>query len=144
MKLNGMDSESSATASFYFGLIGAGLSLIGVILSVYSLVTGEKAFWLGLSGWLAATLVAIALTKLCINLININAALNKELNNQTYKSTLLSEKNDQLSQTNQKLIEIDAYVISKTVRKPVPRKERSETQTTPAAQQPNDGQEEEA
>lgn len=92
MKEEDLDPQSSAAAGFYSGLIGAGLSLIGVLLSVYSLVAGEKSFWLGLSGWLAAMLLAVTLTNLCVKLIKINAKLSSQLTVVKSKSVLLEEK----------------------------------------------------
>lgn len=136
MKLEGMDPESSATASFYFGILGAALSLIGVLLSVYSFADAEKSLWLGISGWLAAGISAWALTKLCLNLININTRLNQRLQDATNQSTLLAEQNDELRTTNSKLIDIDAYIVSKAVRKPVARKESKSAEAHPTVAQP--------
>lgn len=127
MNLKEMDSESVSITGFYVGAIGTGLSLAGVLLSVYSLAAGEKAIWLGISGWVAAIVCAWALVKLCTHLIKINTEIRNNLIDATNKNTLLSEKNEQLKATNEKILEIDAYVISKTVRKPSPRKEKDNT-----------------
>lgn len=142
MKEEDLDPQSSAAAGFYSGLIGAGLSLIGVLLSVYSLVAGEKSFWLGLSGWLAAILLAVTLTNLCVKLIKINAKLSSQLTVVKSKSVLLEEKNDRLSETNAKLVEIDAYITSQALRKPVPRRERGDSAPAQIPSQANNDPEE--
>lgn len=134
MKLKEMDSESVSISGFYIGIIGTVLSFIGVLLSVFSFSSAEKAVWLGTSGWIAAILCAIALTKLCLHLMEINTEIRNNLIEATNRGTLLSEKNDHLQRTNDKIVEIDAYVISKAVRKPSPRKEQANTaQARPAA-----------
>lgn len=139
MKFNEMDPESVSVAGFYIGITGTALSFIGVLLSVFSFSSAEKAVWLGISGWVAAILCAVTLTKLCIHLMEINTRIRNNLIDATNKGTLLSEKNEHLKRTNEKIIEIDAYVISKAVRKPSPRRESaSSAQARPAADDEND------
>lgn len=142
MKLNQMDDLSAGAAGVYFGVIGAGLSLIGVLLSAYSLVDGEKSLWLGLSGWMAAILLAITLTKLVMNLIRINAELSDSLSESKRQGSLLSEKNDRLTETNAKLIDIDAYITSTAMKKAAPRREKIAGVAAAAKQANNDSDEE--
>ncbi len=142
MKLNQMDDLSAGAAGFYFGLIGAGLSLIGILLSAYSLVDGEKSVWLGLSGWMAAILLAVTLTKLVMNLVKINAELSDSLSYSQKQEALLSEKNDRLTETNAKLIDIDAYIASTAMKKAIPRREKSAGAATATKQTNNDSNEE--
>lgn len=123
IKPTDMDPESHSTASFYLGITGAALSLIGVLLSVYSLTSAEKSVWLGISGWLAAVILSWTLTRLCLNLIRINAALNHRLQDTTSQCTLFAEQNSNLKLTNNSLIDINAYIVSKAVRRPAARKE---------------------
>jgi len=93
------------------------LSVIGVLLSIYTLAAGEKAIWLGISGWSAALLVGIFLTiplwKLMTELARSHSA---------YSELLIRVKD--LENANAKMIEIDAYVISKAVRQQVIKRER--------------------
>lgn len=139
MKLKEMDPESVSIAGFYIGIMGTALSFIGVLMAVFSFSSAEKAVWLGISGWIAAILCSVALTKLCTHLMEINTKIRTNLIEATNKSTLLAEKNDHLQRTNDKIVEIDAYVISKAVRKPSPRKEQTNTaQSRPAVAEENE------
>lgn len=145
MKFKEMDQESVSVAGFYIGIAGAALSFIGILLSVFSFSSAEKAVWLGISGWVAAILCAVALTKLCIHLMEINTKIRNSLIEATHRGTLLSEQNEHLQRTNDKIVEIDAYVISKAVRKPSPRRESTNSgQARPAAEEENDNLEGEA
>ncbi|WEL58022.1 hypothetical protein PZ739_12965 [Pseudomonas kermanshahensis] len=106
-----------STTGFYLGVIGAALSLIGVLLSVYTLSSGEKSIWLGISGWIAAlllgTFLSIPLFRLINRLTEAHAA----------NADLLIKITD-LENANAKIIEIDAYIISKTVKQQATKRER--------------------
>ena len=118
--------SSESSAGIYLGIAGVALSVIGVLLSVYTLAAGEKAIWLGISGWSAALLVGVFLTiplwKLMTDLTKAHSAY----------SELLIRVND-LENANAKIIEIDAYVISKAVRQQVTKRERKPTEPHPPA-----------
>jgi hypothetical protein len=109
--------SSESNAGIYLGIAGVSLSIIGVLLSVYTLSAGEKAIWLGISGWSAALLVGIFLT---IPLWKLMSELTKA--HQAY-AELLIRVND-LENANAKIIEINAYIISKTVRQQATKRER--------------------
>ncbi|WP_085647971.1 MULTISPECIES: hypothetical protein [unclassified Pseudomonas] len=102
-------SLGSANIGNYIGFIGVILSLMGVVLSVYSLSSGEKAIWLGVSGWVAAVLIGILLIIPILKLLSELSAVHD-------KNYELLVKSNDLQNANNKMMEIDAYVISKTVR----------------------------
>lgn len=106
-----------SSAGVYWGIAGVALSVIGVLLSVYTLSAGEKAIWLGISGWSAALLVGIFLT---IPLWKLMTELAKS--HSTCSELLIRVKD--LENANAKIIEIDAYVISNTVRQQATKRER--------------------
>lgn len=113
--------ESINVTGFYLGIAGIATSLIGISLSVYSLVSAEKAIWLGISGWISTIICSSFLMKLCMRLININAELSSRMEEALRESIQLSGKNERLRSTNEKLIDIDSYIISKALNKASPR-----------------------
>ena len=109
-------TEESNTG-FYLSAIGVALSLIGVLLSVYTLSNGEKSIWLGISGWLAALLLGVFLSIPLFRLIN-------RLTEAHAANADLLIKIADLENANAKMIEIDAYIISKAVRQQATKRER--------------------
>lgn len=128
-KLKELDSASATLGGFYAGIIGALIGLIGVILTVYSLLSGEKSIWLGISGWLAACLTGYFLTKLSLDLLERHTKLNTEIVKLTNSNCELKAQLSELRASNEKITEISAYVISKTVRKPAAKREHRQHQT---------------
>lgn len=109
--------SSDVNAGIYLGIAGVALSLIGVMLSIYSLAAGEKAIWLGISGWSAALLVGIFL---CIPLWKLMTQL-------TVAHTLITElaiKVRDLESANTKITDINAFIISKTIRQQATKRTR--------------------
>lgn len=109
--------STDVNAGIYLGIAGVALSIIGVMLSVYSLAAGEKTIWLGISGWTAALLVGIFL---CIPLWKLmtQLAIAHSIN------TELAIKVRDLEIANSKIVEIDAFIISKTVRQQATKRSR--------------------
>lgn len=109
--------STGVNAGIYLGIAGVALSFIGVMLSIYSLSAGEKSIWLGISGWTAALMVGIFL---CIPLWKLMTQL-------TVAHTLITDlaiKVRDLEITNTKIVEIDAFIISKTVRQQATKRSR--------------------
>ncbi len=111
------EPKKPADIGLYIGLVGVFLSFVGVILSIYALVAGEKAIWLGLSGWLSALLIGVFLS------IPLSKSL-REISRQHSENIALINQLIELKTANSKIIEIDAYVISKAVRQPVKRERK--------------------
>ncbi|MGA3827270.1 hypothetical protein [Pseudomonas chlororaphis] len=109
--------SSEATAGTYLGIAGVVLSLIGVLLSIYALSSGEKSIWLGISGWLAALLVGVFLS------IPLFKLINKLTEAHTTNAELLLKVNE-LELANSRIIEIDAFILSKSVKRQATRRER--------------------
>ena len=99
---------------YYLGVTGLLTSLVGVSLTVYSMNSSEVSIFLGVSGWLAAIICSLSLSRLCLHLIRINTTINERL-------ITLSSRNEELKYANDKLLEIDAYVISKALHEAAPR-----------------------
>jgi hypothetical protein len=106
-----------STTGFYLSAIGVALSIIGVLLSIYTLTSGEKSIWLGISGWLAALLLGIFLSIPLFRLIN-------RLTEAHAANADLLIKIIDLENANAKIIEIDAYIISKAVKQQATKRER--------------------
>jgi len=114
-KLKPFSTETNS--GVYLGIAGVFLSFIGVMLSVYTLSAGEKSIWLGISGWTAALLVGIFL---CIPLWKLMT----ELASAHVINTELSIRIRDLENANLKIVEIDAFIISKTVRQQATKRTR--------------------
>lgn len=124
--------SSDVNAGVYLGIAGVSLSIIGVFLSVYSIAAGEKAIWLGISGWTAALLVGIFLS----------IPLWKLMTQLTVAHTLntdLAIRVRDLEIANAKIVEIDAFIISKTVKQQATRRTRTVPQQDLTELTENDG-----
>lgn len=115
-KLNKPFSSEAATGT-YLGIAGVVLSLIGVLLSIYALTSGEKSIWLGISGWLAALLVGVFLS------IPLFKLITKLTEAHTINTELLIKVNE-LELANSRIIEIDAFILSKSVKRQATKRER--------------------
>lgn len=124
-----LDADSVSLSGFYFGIIGVFLSAAGIALSVYALSSGEKSLWLGLSGWIAAILIGIFLTRLCLKLISINSLAQNEAKESIQKAIELAARVGELEYANDRLTEIGSFVITTTAKGPA--KTRKSAQTTP-------------
>ncbi|WP_422402613.1 hypothetical protein [Pseudomonas sp. GZD-209] len=112
------DVDSISISGFYYGILGVFLSAAGIALSVYALSSGEKSLWLGLSGWIAAILIGIFLTRLCLKLIAINSNIQAEAKESIQKSIELAARIGELEYANERLTEIGSFVISATAKGP--------------------------
>jgi len=107
-------SDSISLAGFYYGVLGTFLGAAGITLSVYYSNAGEKSLWLSLSGWIAAILIGVFLTRLCLKLISINVQLNRSSADHAQKSIELANRVGELEYANDRLTEIGSYVIAAT------------------------------
>lgn len=126
---NSSHSESISLAGFYYGVLGVFLSAVGIALSIYYSNSGEKSYWLVLSGWIAAILIGSFLTFLCLQLLRINASINQLALEQAQKSTELAARVGELEYANERLTEIGSYVIATTAKGSA--KPRRRAATTP-------------
>lgn len=122
-----LDTDTVSLSGFYFGVIGVFLSAAGIALSVYALSSGEKSLWLGLSGWIAAILIGIFLTRLCLRLISISTFAQGEAKESTQKAIELAARVGELEYANDRLTEIGSFVISATAKGPAKARRSSPT-----------------
>lgn len=125
-RLESLDTDSATIISLWFGAGGFFVGLIGIGLTIYTLYAPQpRIFWLTLSGWVAALLTAIALGY-------IGHKLLKLVGNQSRRIQNITEELQRLRDENTRLIEIDAYIVAKSLRSSGQRAVAQKKETPPA------------
>lgn len=109
-QLESIDTDSATIVSLWFGAGGFFVGLIGIGLTIYTLYASQPSIvWLTLSGWIAAILTAFALGYIGNKLLKLVANQSRRLQN-------ITEELQRLRDENTRLIEIDAYIVAKSLR----------------------------
>lgn len=114
-QLERLDTDSATITSLWFGVGGFFVGVIGIGLTIYTLYAKEPSiFWLTLSGWIAAVLTAFSLGYIGNKLVKLAG-------NQSRRLQTFTGKLEQLQVENTRLIEINAFIVTKGLRSTTPR-----------------------
>lgn len=125
--LESLDTDSATIFGLWFGIGGFIVGVLGIGISIYIYSSNNPNVWaLVLSGWASGLLVALGMLFLGAKHVKLLAKQSKVL--QDYREEITT-----LRMENTRLIEIDAFVISKAIRTTAKRSTARSNSQSPVA-----------
>lgn len=110
MKPKLLDTNTATIGGFWFGVAGFMVGVISTAIAVYTIRSADPNFiYISLSGWIACVIVTITVAILGLRIVRYALDLDEKLMEKVEE--LANSKND-----NQKLLEINSYIVSKAVK----------------------------
>ena len=111
MARNPVDAEFATIASYWLGVVGSIVGLIGIGFSIYTSYSQDRSLLIiAGSGWVAAVLVGVTAWMMLIRLLRYVKTREEELRKANDGLTSLRSEHE-------RLLSISDYLVSKTVRK---------------------------
>lgn len=126
MKPSFLDTNTATIGGFWIGLISLLVGIFSTAIAIYTIRSDQpNLIYIALSGWAACIIITVSMAILGMKVVKYAGDLDDRLLDAIEE--LASVKKD-----NQKLLEIDAYIVSKAVKQ-----SRARAQA-PAASPPQD------
>ncbi|MBB5191194.1 hypothetical protein HNQ50_001917 [Silvimonas terrae] len=117
--LKRLDVDGATYKGYIVGIIGIIFGVFSLIIGIYPLFNKDENYrYLVLSGWGAAIIISAVLFFIICKLVNV-------INEQFLQLQKIAEEREQIKAANQRLIEIDAYVIGNATRRTAERRRKS-------------------